>query len=162
MIANQINQVDLDIQSITLLSVQEAEVFVAEKDRSCGEDWWLGTPGNFSKFAAFVHKSGAVDAPGNYVDLEYGVRPVLRINNLEANNLGKGDKISVGGLSWTVISEELALCDCLIGKVPFKSGDYHAVGANVYESSDIRTWLNSWALEHSIVTQENVELLSMR
>lgn len=45
MIANQINQVDLDIQSITLLSVQEAEMFVAEKGRSCGEDlvaWYSG------------------------------------------------------------------------------------------------------------------------
>lgn len=130
-----------DIADVTLLSAEEASQ--VSKDVLCANYyWWLRSPGSFDNSAACVYGDGFVDYYGYYVDGKYGVRPALRINNLKSANLG--DKIRVAGEMWTVISDDMALCDRIIGRAKFRI-DFEAADANKYEASDIKQWLNSWA-----------------
>ena len=51
--------------------------------------------------------------------------------------------IEFGGYTFTIISDKYALCDEAIAKMAFRE-DCEADDANVYESSDIRTYLEEW------------------
>ncbi len=72
---------------IFLLSVDEAsKYFKTDKDRSCGEKWWLRSPGWRQDYAACVDYSGGITYginvsgdyySGRYVRSNYGVRPAL-------------------------------------------------------------------------------------
>jgi len=42
-------------------------------------EWWLRTPGAYEYTAQYVESSGSVYEAGAYVDLAYGIRPVIRI-----------------------------------------------------------------------------------
>ena len=64
---------------IFLLSVDEASKYFKTKvDRSCGERWWLRSPGAYQDCATLVNNDGDIDdsgCSGNYRN--YGVRPAL-------------------------------------------------------------------------------------
>lgn len=157
-------KIDLDIQEITLLSVEEAEKLLTQEQRASDSGWWLRSPGDrryHNFFAAEVFIDGRVNSHGRYVTHCIGVRPALRITNLDSSNLSKGDIIKVGAESWTVISDNLALCDRLVWKTGFRYDDT-APDADVYEKSDVKNELDKWALERGIVTQGNMELFHTR
>ena len=138
---------DVDITDITLLSIEEYEE-CKEYIPHVSHWWWLRSPGYLSSTAAYVLSDGGVYDCGLLVyNAESGVRPALRISNLESFNLG--DKFSLAELEWTVISKDLALCDSFIGTMPFRS-DWQAEDANIYDKSDIKKWLDSWARERGL------------
>lgn len=143
---------NIEISEITLLSVWEAKA-VSRAQLNIGSWWWLRSPGRCSTFAARVLNDGKVNAVGIYVcdSRGTGVRPALRISNLGASNLNVGEKFSVGGETWTVISKDLALCDRVVGHTCFRE-DWRAPDAYVYEKSDVKKWLENWALEKGIYT----------
>ena len=69
---------------IFLLSIEEANrYFKTDKDRDCGKQWWLRTPGCRQDCAAYVRSDGRINFDGIYVhrsrDIYYdgGVRPAL-------------------------------------------------------------------------------------
>ena len=68
---------------IFLLSIEEANMyFKTDEDRSCGEEWWLRSPGCSQDSAAYVlYDGGIFSGNGDYyyvnVDRDYGVRPAL-------------------------------------------------------------------------------------
>lgn len=132
---------DINIEEVTLLSVEEASK-VSNELLNIGVDWWLSSPGSAECFAVFVRSDGAVSNYGNYVDDFYCVRPVLRFGGSGA--VGLGDKIEVVGEMWTVISDGVALCDRVVGECAFRD-DYDAFCANVYDTSDVKKWLDVWA-----------------
>ena len=155
-------KIDLDIQEITLLSIEETKEYLTREQLATVSWWWLRSPGSSPYDAACVGSDGGVNAFGNFVYYcDNGVRPALRIANLDSSNLSKGDIIKVGGESWTIISDNLALCDRIVEYSAFRA-DWKAPDANVYEKSDVKKELDKWALEHGIVTQENAELFHMR
>lgn len=154
--------VELNIKEITLLSVEEAEKYLTPEQRAVGSWWWLRSPGNNPTRAAGVYRGGgSVSTNGSNVNISSGVRPALRIANLDSSNLSKGDIIKVGGESWTIISDNLALCDRVVGATCFRK-IWNSPDANVYEKSDVKKWLDQWALERGIVTLENMELFHTR
>ncbi len=155
-------KIDLDIQEITLLSIEETKEYLTREQLATGSWWWLRSPG-FGPFrAAYVDNDGRVSTDGISVDFShYGVRPALRISSLGSLDLSIGDKIKVGGENWTVISDDLALCENVVGNSCFRYA-YTAPDANVYEKSDVKIWLDQWALERGIVTQENIALFQTR
>lgn len=153
-------KVDLDIQQVTLLLADEVSS-LPESVLANESWWWLRSPGNNPSRAAYVDDDGEVNTIGYLVRCNFDVRPALRINNLKHLGFNVGDKIEVGDESWTVISEDLALCDRIVGTSAFRWATT-APDANVYEKSDIKKWLDQWTLEHGIVTQENAELFYMR
>ena len=146
-------EVDLDIAEVTLLSAEEYE---AAKDVIPMRDefWWLWSPcSEGSNRAGFVDDRGRLDFDG--VDNDYvGVSPALKIRNLRSSNLSRGDKFELAGHAWTVVSDDMALCDEIVGYTCFRK-DYEAEDANDYEASDIKKWLEAWAAENGIVV--NVE-----
>lgn len=141
--------VDLDIQDITLLTVEEAKVLPVNI-RKCDEYWWLRSPGNDDSFAAFVDDDGGnVDDDGGNVGYALGVRPVLKISNLTQYDFQVGNKVNVLNHTWTVVSENLILCDNIVGRSPFRK-DWSASDANDYAKSDVKEWLWRWYLGQKV------------
>ena len=141
-------EADLDIAEVTLLSKKE---YRAAKDVIPKRDdwWWLRSPYSHDvSFAVFVRDTGRLD--DCIVDDEsVGVSPALRIRNLRSSNLSRGDKFELAGHTWTVISDDMALCDEFVGFTCFRK-DRDAEDANVYEASDVKKWLENWAAENGI------------
>ena len=130
------------IMGITLISREEMKglpTVAVDVDT----DWWLRSPGLDRSYAMFAR--GRKDGD-TFVDEELGIRPALQYQT--SDHLQIGDKVDVFGYGWTVISDNLMLCDEVIGKMVFRE-DWEADNANSYESSDIKKWLESWYLEHS-------------
>lgn len=150
---------DIEISEITLLSVMEAKA-VSRAQLNIGSWWWLRSPGG-PLSAAGVYNDGGVSTHGNRVCSRNGVRPALRISNLGASNLSVGEKFSAGGETWTVISKDLVLCDRVVGHTCFRE-DWRAPDANVYEKSDVKKWLENWALEKGIYTTAQLKQMQGR
>ncbi len=142
-------ETNIEITEVTLLSIEEYE---ACKDRVpiINDWWWLRSPGLAGDDAAGVYADGSIDYDGNGVNFDgYGIRPALRIRNLESPNLQIMDKFNLAGFRWTVISVDIALCDSFIEYMAFRK-DMSAADANVYEASDIKKWLDRWVKENGI------------
>ena len=140
---------DIEISEITLLSVEEYRA-ARQNIPVISEWWWLRSPGSFDYIAAYVDSGGSVNAYGNYVNYANNcIRPALRISNLASSNLRAKDVIRLAGKTWTVISDDLILCDESVGNCAFRD-DYQAHDANVYERSDVKKWLEKWAAENGI------------
>ena len=151
----KVKKVLLDIQNIeeiTLLSIEEVELAKQNVPDVFKENasWWLRSPGYLNSHAAYVSNGGIVYADGRVVDRKNGLRPALRIDDLKANNLRIGDKIQVANRDWTVISNDLALCDEIIQREPF---NYDKTHGNNYESSHIKEVLDKWEKEMRLTTE---------
>ena len=151
-IAYRPTNTNIEIGEITLLSVEEFEA-AQENIPVIPEYWWLRSPGSSNYSAACVCSDGAVYGSGLYVcsdgSVSGRVRPALRISNLASYNLHAKDTIRLARKTWTVISEDLVLCDESVGNCAFRD-DYQAPDANVYEKSDVKKWLENWAAENGI------------
>lgn len=156
-----IKETELEIAEITLLSAKEAGSLLTEKQRLSDAYWWLRSPGYCLNCAASVDPDGAVLTGGHNVYCYFGVRPALRFSNPESSNLVPGDSFDAGGERWTIIDDDLALCDRIIEKSVFRT-DTNAPDANDYEKSDVKTWLENWALEKGIYTTAQLEQMQGR
>ena len=105
--------------------------------------WWLRSPGTYQYRAAIVSDNGGLYDGGDGVyDYAVAVRPALRIGNLKSSNLQIGSKFIRFGFSWTVIDDNLAICD-----IPIAFNEFDAK-SNDYESSEVRKFLLDW-YEHN-------------
>ena len=131
---------NLKIAGATLLSIEEAENLLAEKERKYHCWWWLRSPGSNSNYAAGVYNVGDVYYYGSSVRGGNGcVRPALQISNLESSNLLIGDVFEVGNYKFRVISENLAwLYEQDIGQRRFDKK------TNIYEQSEIKQFVDDW------------------
>ena len=138
----------LEITGATLLSVEEAKKLDSACLKVFGacDAWWLRSHGFYAYNAACVFgEYGIVTSDGDGVGEELGVRPALIISNL--GDFEVGDKFEVGEYAFTIISDDYALCDDIIGSSPFRE-DYEADDANDYEASDIKKYVDDWFLNH--------------
>ena len=141
--------IDIQIDGITLLSVEEAGK-VPNSQRAIGKVWWLRSPGDFDISTASVLGDGSVSDYGYHVNLNVlGVRPAL-IFDLESSNLQINDQIVLAGYTWTVIDGGYALCNEIVRNTCFRE-NWGAKDANQYEASDIKKWLENWAREKGIL-----------
>ena len=145
-IITEYQPISLQIEGITLLSIEEAKQ-VPENLRAIDDWYWLRTPGGVDYCTMFVGRS--VDRSsyfgGSCVNYQGGaIRPVLRIDNRIPTDLIIGDKIEHAVYTWTVIADDLILCDEAIGYTAFRT-DMNASDANDYEASDVKRWLEKWA-----------------
>ena len=130
-------QIEIEIEGITLLSLEEAKQVPVEK-LAIGKWWWLRSPGNISAFAEGVDEVGFVDMYGRYVNAYYVVRPALKISNSESANLEIGDSFDALGYTWTYVLNGIALCDSSIGYHRFDKA------SNVWKTSELKKWLEDW------------------
>ena len=134
---------ELEINEITLLTVDEAKE-LGEAQRYMAPNWWLRSPGYIDSIAAFVDgEYGYVHVYGVNVSVEFGVRPALKISNLESSDFQIGDEFEFAEYKWTIISEDKALCNDVIGYSAFRK-EWRAKDANNYEASDVKKWLEDW------------------
>lgn len=132
---------------ITLLSKEEYLEHINLISNIVEVWWWLRSPGLIQSCASYVDLDGS--RRYNYVDGGSGcVRPVL-VGNLKSSNLERGAKFNLAGHIWTVLNDELALCDESVGRTCFRK-DWKASDANNYDTSDIKKWLYNWAEENMI------------
>lgn len=157
-IVTKTEPINVEIGEATLLSIEEYKEAV-KNIKYVDNDWWLRSPGKFDKFAPFVSSKhgNVVSGYNDHITSQFGVRPALRIDNLQSLNLKAGDKIILAGHNWTIISDRLALCDEIIGKSAFRE-DWKEDNANNYERSDIKKWLEHWAKENGLSEEQMSEV----
>lgn len=134
-------EVDIDIEDVTILSAEEYEIAkdVIPLIHRC---WWLCSPSDYPLHAACVDYDGSLSY---YV--KYGsccVRPALRIKNLKSSNLLLGERFFLAGETWTVVLDDMAICNNVAGVTYFR-GNWKANGANDYSSSNLKKWVDEWA-----------------
>lgn len=140
-------EIDVKFTGITLLSSEEYNANI-ELIPYINKWWWLRSPGYYQHTAARVLSDGSIYYNSVFADSGC-VRPALLIWNPESSNLNHGDKFELAGYTWTVLSEDIALCDKAVGQTSFRN-DYQAQDANDFEKSDIKQWLYNWAEENGI------------
>ena len=147
-----------DVKEITLLSIEEAEQVPQElrvlKVDGVPHWWWLRSPAFFWEAAASVSPDGSIREGGNYVDCDFDyVRPALRVSIPESSGLKDLDKVEVFGHTWTVITNDLILCDDSLGQMVFRK-DAEESYANYYEESDVKRWLEGWLQEQLTIAEQ--------
>ena len=136
---------NIDIIGATILSVEEVKK-VPEKNRKCGQWWWVQNPGG-------MPNGMMVDAFGNLrrdngqpLTVVCGVRPALKFNH-KSPKLRIGDVVKVFNRHWTIISGKYLLCNKVVGYTTFESS-WTPKKANIeYENTDIKKWLEDWYSE---------------
>lgn len=108
------------IEGATLLSREEAKMFLSQKGRMYSQWWWLRTSGYYPMNAACVLVEGVVCFYGADVDFDTGcVRPALKVN-LKNSGFKIGDTFVFGKKTFKIISNELAFCMEDIGNCSFR------------------------------------------
>lgn len=127
----------LKIKEARLLSLGEIYSLCSNFSLKCGESWWLGHPTYcFSGLSPYVRKDGTINEEGTTKSYdELGVRPALY---LESSGLKIGDKFNVGKWDFTVILQDVALLNGIIGKHCF--GHAHSL----YDGSEVKKIVDSW------------------
>ena len=134
-----------DVKDVMLLSKEEYSEFKENIPKIfCW--WWLRSPGTHSYDAAYVRHDGAVYSYGHYViSAPVCVRPAL-IGDFKSSNLKIKDKFWYKNYIYTVISDDMAICDFTVGKTYFDEM------SNNYETSNIKKWVDNWAVKNGIIT----------
>ena len=123
---------------ITLLTEEEYEAH-REQIPPVNGWWWLRSPGYNSYDAADVSSVGSVSDGGNDVSNDYlAVRPALKSAIF---NLPIGEKFIALGNRWIVIDDGFAISEDVITHRRYDRK------SNVWETSELRQWLEEWAKE---------------
>lgn len=157
-------EIDLQLGWIELLTREKYE---DNKDiiPSVNTIWWLKTYGVGKCRGSVVYPNGDIGL-FQFVRESFGVRPVLHIRHFESTGLERGDKIELAGYSWTIITENSALCDSIVGKTSFQTKlgyegaqryiyDPLQMHANDYDHSEIKDWVLNWARENNFTFVDN-------
>ncbi len=132
-----------EVIGATLLSIEEARG-VDKKILKVSDDWWLRSPGYNDYEAAFVFgEIGNIFDYGSVVVESFGVRPALELSDFTSSDLKVGDQFEFGDYNFTVISNQYALCDDIVGECAFRK-DWEAEDANRYETSDVKKFVDDW------------------
>ncbi len=130
---------EFKIKKITLLCKDDYERYKKEV-RQVNDYWWLkNVDTDYPTLISAVDRAGGIAAiePKNK---DVGIRPVLVI---EVRRLFFGTipvkNFELFGHSWTMIGDNIALCDEIIEKKPFNS--------TIYQYSSVKEYLDEWFKE---------------
>ena len=84
----------------------------------------------------------------NYASDPVCSRPLLLVANSDQLNMLIGEKVWLGGVSWTLVTRDLLFCDSVIGK------SYKRTNASQYQYSDVKHDLIDWLLSCGITLSE--------
>ena len=150
------DDMDFVIEDISLLTLDDYERCEANISKLSEKTWWLGSYyGGTGQFAYAVDDGGLMtftdkeDSRVGYsaVNASLGLRPVLHISNLKDLDYSVGDQFLKGGQRWTVISDDLALCNECVGNSCYNQS--FSNGMN-YRFSDAGDRVRLWGLQHGI------------
>lgn len=126
-----------DVKSIYLLSAEEAEK-LPEWILENGTFWWLRSSDNNFKLAAAVYGTGGFYPDGFLTDRVFGIRPALKIKNLDAMNLKVGEVVEVFDLMAQYIGNNSVLLCENIGEGVFDRE------SNNYKKSEVKRVIELW------------------
>ena len=136
---------ELNVKEITLLSAEEYYIYRHLIPQN-NEWWWLRSPGPRNYRVNIVTVDG--DVRTRYTWAKFGgIRPLLKVEN---SDLKSGDKIILSNYTWTALTPKLVLCDKIVKTSVFRY-DKESKNANDYNSSDVKTVLNTWAMREKII-----------
>ena len=151
--------------SVTLLTMPEASAIEESGSVSLMSDdaYWLCTPGPNPATVAYVQSNGRIMTEGDVAcHTNVGVRPVLRLRRA-LQSCTPGGHFHFGDEIWTVVSPTVALCDRIIGHLPYRRSywDSDANGCvddngkylprpSDWETSTVKEFLQTWGTEHGI------------
>lgn len=133
-------ELNISFLGITLLSLKEYESY---KDiiPLTHIYYWTRTTSKAYFDATIVDHDGRTYNNVSVSDYA-GVRPVLLFDS--CNELHQCDKVEVAGHIWTVICDNMMLCDEIIGRSSFEESS----GKNDYKDSTVKKWLDKWYEEN--------------
>lgn len=171
--------VNLEAVSISILTKEQAETLPHEivndayKGQHDGPGLWRlkgerleGQPGILRFYVPDEHKIGESNIFENNQDIKaacipHDIRPVLKVRNLAELKLSVGDRVTLGGVQWTMASDTLLLCNEDINDytnpthgIPYSShiDDYLNIEDIAdYEHSDIKRYVEAWGVEKGIL-----------
>ena len=148
---------EFSVEGMGLLSEKEYlenEEIIKNNPVGRNKIWWLSTPVPADKNGDYgIMRCIAGDEYSNttgFGDLGLlDVRPKLKISNLKKLGYERGDKIELLGERWTVLSEDTALCDEVIGKSQYHDvlivdNDILGNEEKNYENSAVKQFLDEW------------------
>ncbi len=147
----------LNITGVSLLDDVEAAQ-LPEEILECGHAWWLKTPGTPSDVCAKeVSSRGIIQNDGYEAYHENGVRPALSIehSSMEALGLKCGDEVTIKENKYIVIPGDKLLSKEIVGATPF-CNDISKHDVIDYETSDVRSAVNKWALNQGLITENQL------
>lgn len=111
-IVKTMEPIKLDVTGVTLPTWEDVKK-VPDRFLSIGQRWWLQTAGEDYRVVKSVDRHGFI---GNAnIGQSYGVRPVLIIKNIQELALAEGDELELAEHTWTVIHNNMALCNDIVG-----------------------------------------------
>lgn len=93
---------------------------------------------------------------GLFVKYAHDIRPTLRVRNLGSLNLKVGTVVRINDCSYYVIPGDMLLSKESIGNCTFRE-DWWATDANVYEKSDIKKFVDDWAVKQGFTKAADVK-----
>jgi len=171
------DEIALCVTGITNLTYKEAQQIPKDILQQMNGTWWLSSEGNSTVHASAVCRVSSsvyVSSPGYHATSKLGVRPALKISNLEDLGVETGTVLEFAGHSWTVIPGGMALCNSVIGETAYKQ--FHVeyidganrsvdkddmvipdgIKMNDYGNSDLKKFTEDWALSLGIITHEQI------
>jgi hypothetical protein len=151
-------ETELEIEEVTLLSVDEATK-IPKRLLKSRDYWWLCSPGrlcDFSVVACVDGDDGYIYDDGLFVKYAHDIRPALRVKNLGSLNLKVGAVVRINDCSYYVIPGNTLLSKKYIGECSFRK-DWKAPDANVYEKSDIKKFVDDWAVKQGFTEAADVK-----
>ena len=136
-------QATLDIFDVALLSTDEIKKYKDNLPLSC-EWFWLRCPGGCGPYGAYFSLSGIREIRCCPENCRFAVCPVLHISNLKALSIQEGDILDFKSHKWTVISENLAICN-------------DNIGYSYYDEETLANYIDDWIEEHHIVLSKKRE-----
>ena len=140
---------EVEVEDVLVLSKEEYEEnedIIPIHD----DNWWLRTSYPYASSSPMVYvapckKEGSNTPEGRSIRCtSIGISPALRIKNLEATGLERGDRIEIAGFKFTIINGIYAQCDEIVGYSFFRK-NYKSYNAVDWTVSDLRKWLYKWA-----------------
>ena len=145
---------EISVSEITLLSKDEYTAYQDNIPMLSDAWWWLRSNSTTQGRVSCIDNSGSIGDHA-FNDSDGGVRPALMCD-LGVSDLSVGDKVSLAGYTWTVITvsshmlddswydykgKAILLCDDCVGMSRFGNGP-------VYNGSYVKLWLADWAVKH--------------
>ena len=152
----KVRTADIVISDVTLLSKDEYNAYKDNIPVNSNGSWWLRAPGLLTNYASVWRKDALAINFFETDDSNGYVRPLL-VCEINETELQVGDKISLAGYTWTMISDSMILCDDFVGQTVFRANS-NASDANVYAKSDVKVWLENWATQRGIMPEPEFEI----
>lgn len=129
---------EIELKEASLLSRLEFKEF---KDMipPVSEKWWTLTPDSLENDRVMVVYGDKVFDES--INVVIGVRPVLKIEN-KLKKIRPGQKFEFASYDWTLLKDDLALCDRVINISNFN--DWTIRNNNVYQTSMLKEYIDRW------------------